>query len=279
MLDEEALKKDHAVVTLEKDTVIRFKSLPNANTIVLLKGKASRRISLGRKFLFLHYEVGTYLGLEDMLMATTTESMYKIYAGSQYVIWNVKDFMDLFQIQLNVTYDAIIYLSRQLRIYNTRGKKFVSSRIETILDVGQAQEDLQETLYQISFSNENEIPTEIATQILQTYRTGDILMREGELTNELFILTEGSVTVYQKDENNDCEYGKEVAQLNATTMIGEMAQFDGLPRSATIVANTNLKTLVFKPENFNMVFQLHPKWSKMILNSLAQRIINVRNAL
>jgi hypothetical protein len=74
------------------------------------------------------------------------------------------------------------------------------------------------------------------------------MMEEGELSNELYIIVEGEVSVFQ-EVNGEI---KKIAEHKATTMIGEMAQFDGLPRSATVITNTPIKALVFKPENFKL---------------------------
>ncbi len=276
VIDIHLLTKNHEIFKPEKDVTIKGKKTIDT-IVILLKGKAQQTLTLNnkRKIVIKHTEL-SYIGLEEVLMHSPHDHQITIQAGSEYILYSQTDFLLLFQVQLNVTFDSIIYLCKQLRIHNSQGKKEKDTpRLPTLLEESMADEDLEETLYNISFSDADNIPLEISEKILQTYPAQLTLMKEGDLSNELYIIVEGEVSIFQDIQGET----KKIAEHKATTMIGEMAQFDGLPRSATVVTNTPIKALVFKPENFKMVFQLHPKWSLKIINSIASRITNIRSQI
>jgi CRP-like cAMP-binding protein len=276
VIDISLLTKNHEIFKPEKD--ITFKGKKTIDTIViLLKGLAHQTLTLNnkRKIQIKHTEL-SYIGLEEVLMHSPHDHQITVKAGSEYLLYTQTEFLLLFQVQLNVTFDSIIYLCKQLRIHNSQGKKDKKiTKTQTLLDESNADEDLEEVLYNISFSDADNIPLEISEKILKEFPANYTMMEEGELSNELYIIVEGEVSVFQ-EANGEI---KKIAEHKATTMIGEMAQFDGLPRSATVITNTPIKALVFKPENFKMVFQLHPKWSLKIINSIASRITNIRSQI
>ncbi len=276
MIDISLLTKNHEIFKPEKD--ITFKGKKTIDTIViLLKGLAHQTLTLNnkRKIQIKHSEL-SYIGLEEVLMHSPHDHQITVKAGSEYLLYTQTEFLLLFQVQLNVTFDSIIYLCKQLRIHNSQGKKDKKiTKIQTLLDESDADEDLEEVLYNISFSDADNIPLEISEKILKEFPANYTMMEEGELSNELYIIVEGEVSVFQEINGEN----KKIAEHKATTLIGEMAQFDGLPRSATVITNTPTKALVFKPENFKMVFQLHPKWSLKIINSIASRITNIRSQI
>lgn len=248
------------------------------NIVVLLSGKANQVLSLPdykRKISIKHKEL-SYIGLEEILTDAPHIQKIKISSGSEFVIYKQQDFLTAFQMQLNLTYNTIIYLCQQIRLHSAHlNKQVPSSKMKTILDDIMAEEDLEETLYNISFSDENNIPVEISEKILSEFPENHKLIEEGEYTNDLYIILEGQVSVYQNVKGEK----KKVAVHTSSSVIGEMALFDGRPRSATIITDKPSKILVFKPENFKMVFLLHPKWSLKIIYSIASRITNLRTQI
>lgn len=63
-----------------------------------------------------------------------------------------------------------------------------------------------------------------------TYKSGDVLLREGDPGSSLLILEAGQVDVSRK--------GSKLATLEAGAVIGEMALLDPAPRSATVTARS-----------------------------------------
>lgn len=248
------------------------------NIVVLLSGKANQILALSeskRKISIKHKEL-SYIGLEEILTEAPHIQKIKIKAGSEFVLYKKEEFLTAFQMQLNLTYNTIIYLCQQIRLHSDHLTKSKSApKMKTILDDIMAEEDLEETLYNISFSDENNIPVEISEKILSEYPADYKLIEEGEYTNDLYIILEGQVSVYQNVNGER----RKVAVHKSSSVIGEMALFDGRPRSATIITDIPTKILVFKPENFKMVFLLHPKWSLKIIYSIASRMTDLRTQI
>ena len=65
---------------------------------------------------------------------------------------------------------------------------------------------------------------------------GHVLMREGETGAEAFLILSGTAAVSIG--------GRPVATIGAGETVGEMALIDGRPRTATVVALTDLRVLV-----------------------------------
>ncbi|MFC2049309.1 cyclic nucleotide-binding domain-containing protein [Chlamydiota bacterium] len=75
-----------------------------------------------------------------------------------------------------------------------------------------------------------------------TIPQGDYLMHEGDLGNELFLITKGKVGVFKKEEHT-CQSQK-ITSLEPGEVIGELALIDKSPRSASIVAEQDSKFLL-----------------------------------
>ncbi|MGA8610198.1 MAG: cyclic nucleotide-binding domain-containing protein, partial [Xanthobacteraceae bacterium] len=74
------------------------------------------------------------------------------------------------------------------------------------------------------------------------YEPGDIVIRQGDEGDELFLISEGEVEVERE--------GHEVARLGPAEFFGESALISGEPRNATVVATTPLDTYVLEKDEF-----------------------------
>jgi voltage-gated potassium channel len=72
---------------------------------------------------------------------------------------------------------------------------------------------------------------------------GDVLVREGELGDELFVIVDGRVAVTLATAP--------IAELGPNDFFGEMALVDGGERTATVQALTDLDLLVVSRDAFN----------------------------
>jgi CRP-like cAMP-binding protein len=76
-----------------------------------------------------------------------------------------------------------------------------------------------------------------------TLPEGTVLMREGRFGREVFVLLEGEVEVRRDDEV--------IAVLGPGEVVGELAVLDPTQtRNATVVASTELRTLVLDPRAY-----------------------------
>lgn len=94
------------------------------------------------------------------------------------------------------------------------------------------------------------------------YKEGDVIIREGDNGEELFIVLSGTVQVSSRGEN--------LAELAAGGHFGEMALVDHSPRSATVVARTNARMLVMQRSGFYTLIRKEPALAVKLLWSFVQ---------
>jgi CRP-like cAMP-binding protein len=95
-------------------------------------------------------------------------------------------------------------------------------------------------------------------------RAGQVLAEEGQLGAEFFIIVDGSATATRD--------GVFLATLAPTNFFGELALLDGGPRTATVVADTDLRLLVLSRREFNQLFRTYPSVSYRMLKGLGARL-------
>lgn len=89
---------------------------------------------------------------------------------------------------------------------------------------------------------------------------GTVLTRQGEIGLEFVFILEGQVRV-EKDE-------KTIGTLSSGQFFGEISLLDQGPRTATIVAETEVTLLVLHVQYFNELLEKIPEMSRLILKAL-----------
>ena len=239
--------------------------------VMLLEGKCRRKIKLAdNRFLYENYYPTSFIGLEDYVLQRSRVSGIGMYPGSHYVIWSGEDFMNAAGIQPELARRAIFELSRRIRIYDTRKKSTDALlKVERVIDIGPPQADLADSIYEMSFADDDEFPAHLVDKLSRSFAPGEYIMQQGDLSSELYIILSGELEIFQKGKDGVTRL---IDTLTEGAMVGEMAQFDSLPRSADARAKTEVRALAFLPENFHLLFQLHPKWSQKLLHTLAERV-------
>ena len=93
---------------------------------------------------------------------------------------------------------------------------------------------------------------------------GDVIVREGESGIGLEIILEGQVRV---------EIGGETRRhLGPGAFFGEIALLDGGPRSATVVAETEVRLLAVPAWSFNATIKSEPSIAVTMLREVARRL-------
>ena len=72
--------------------------------------------------------------------------------------------------------------------------------------------------------------------------------------------------------------GDRVGTIEAGDYFGEVSLIDGKPRSATVTATTDLKTLVVPSFSFNQMLDQHPEMMRTLLVELCARLRKVEAA-
>jgi CRP-like cAMP-binding protein len=97
-----------------------------------------------------------------------------------------------------------------------------------------------------------------------TEPAGKDLVREGEHSRELFVITEGSVRVTRK--------GRSVNTLVPGDFFGEIALLSGGARTATVTADTDVGLMIMSPAEFTIVLDSEPQIMRAVLHSLGERL-------
>jgi CRP-like cAMP-binding protein len=92
---------------------------------------------------------------------------------------------------------------------------------------------------------------------------GEVILREGRLGRELFVILEGSVVVTRA--------GRVVNEWGAGDYFGELAAIEGAPRTATVTATTDLDVLIVGPREFDAMMEI-PGVRNALLVGMARRI-------
>lgn len=100
------------------------------------------------------------------------------------------------------------------------------------------------------------------------YITGDIICREGDMGDNLFIIVYGSVGIWKNYQSKDKEL---LSVYGPGQLFGELALIDDSPRSATVVARQDCKLLSIKRDDFNEITRPNPI-SKSIMCYLSNMI-------
>ncbi len=94
-------------------------------------------------------------------------------------------------------------------------------------------------------------------------QAGEVILREGRLGRELFVILDGTATVTRA--------GRVVNILYAGDYFGELAAIEAVPRSATVHATTDLDVLIVGPREFETMMEI-PGFRNAILSGMSRRI-------
>lgn len=110
--------------------------------------------------------------------------------------------------------------------------------------------------------------------IEKTFRSNEVIIKEGDTGNTFFRLIEGNVGVYTN-------YGKKeqfrVAFLKAGDYFGEMGMIDGSPRSATVIAERTVRVQELSQKDLDTLFDENPDEIYKFLKHLANKLQSMSN--
>ena len=97
-----------------------------------------------------------------------------------------------------------------------------------------------------------------------TLPAGSVLVDQGDMGREAFVLIEGTATVSRN--------GRKVGTLGPGDAVGELALLDHGPRTARVSADTDLTALVLSAREFAGVIEEVPGLAHKLLGQLASRV-------
>jgi small-conductance mechanosensitive channel/CRP-like cAMP-binding protein len=159
---------------------------------------------------------------------------------------------------------AIAYPQRNLFLHEASAAASAREQVEYIAERGRA-------LAAIDFLAVLPPPgIEALAQDSETrlYGNGEVVVRKGDHSNELFLVRRGGVRVLMPREGADDD---EVARLAPGDFFGEMALMTGEPRTATVRADPDTELLVVGFRAFQRVLLANPEVAEHISRILVQR--------
>ena len=113
-------------------------------------------------------------------------------------------------------------------------------------------------------------PAQIKKTILlsriQTFAKDDLVIKEGESSEEFFVILEGSADArISSPEEKDIKFRR----MEAGEVFGEIALVSKIPRTADVVATQNLKVLVMDWDSISRVTKVYPRISAKLFRNLS----------
>ncbi len=97
-----------------------------------------------------------------------------------------------------------------------------------------------------------------------TLKAGKALMTEGDVGREFLIVIEGEATVRRS--------GRVLAKVGPGDFLGELAVIAGVPRTATVTADTEMVVSVLNRREFGGLLDQQPKIAKKVLVGTVKRL-------
>jgi CRP-like cAMP-binding protein len=107
------------------------------------------------------------------------------------------------------------------------------------------------------------------------FRPGEVIFCEYEPGDSFYLIQSGQVKISKVVLENE----KMLDILQPGDVFGEMAIIENAPRSATATAVDDVKVLVFKKENFEVILKTNPAMALKLLKILARRIYEQKRRL
>lgn len=102
----------------------------------------------------------------------------------------------------------------------------------------------------------------------QQFAAGDVIFREGEVGDRLFLLLAGTMRVYVERDERMITYGI----VQAGECFGEMALIEDALRSANVRAEAPSRCLTLSKQDFMALISRYPHLALGIMKNLSQRL-------
>jgi CRP/FNR family cyclic AMP-dependent transcriptional regulator len=103
------------------------------------------------------------------------------------------------------------------------------------------------------------------------FAAGSIVIKEGDQADGLFVVSSGKLEAVR---GGSVGHAQPLATYGPGDFFGEMALFQGFPRSATVRAIEDSECLVMTREDFMAELKNHPKIAVGMLPALVRRLRN-----
>jgi CRP-like cAMP-binding protein len=110
---------------------------------------------------------------------------------------------------------------------------------------------------------------------VQAFEDGEIVVREGEETREMFIIREGRIEILKQVGGHEVL----LAVLERGSFFGEMSLLEGMPRSATARAIGKTELVVLRPGSLLVQIRRDPTFAFELLQQMSRRVRELNDKL
>jgi CRP-like cAMP-binding protein len=109
----------------------------------------------------------------------------------------------------------------------------------------------------------------------KTLKAGTVVFKAGDNADGMYLVRKGELIVYLE------QGGKEVtlAKIPEGSMVGEMALFDRMPRSASVKASVDTEITHISLDDFGKLMKQIPKWFVGLMSALSARLRTTNDRL
>jgi CRP/FNR family cyclic AMP-dependent transcriptional regulator len=98
----------------------------------------------------------------------------------------------------------------------------------------------------------------------ESFEAGEVIIEEGHSDNTIFVIRSGEAQVVHK--------GELLATLGEGELFGEMALIDNMPRSATVIALTDVVVIPVNRDHFYVLLQKMPVFGATVMHLISSRL-------
>jgi len=109
----------------------------------------------------------------------------------------------------------------------------------------------------------------------RVYSDGEVIFREGDKGDGMYVIQSGKVKIRKQTPSGEIE----IAEIGDGDILGEMALFDKLPRSATAVASGDVRILSVDKSKLFKLISGDPTTAFKIIQSMSSRIRRLSDEL
>lgn len=102
----------------------------------------------------------------------------------------------------------------------------------------------------------------------KTFQPGEVLIREGDVNRDIFVLSEGVLEASIMSETGEVV----VSEMHPPEILGEISFLDGSTRTATVTAKTEVLVYLLNYDDVSNEIDNIPGWFKLILQTLTKRM-------
>ena len=124
-------------------------------------------------------------------------------------------------------------------------------------------------IFEAISDNEEALDRLLGICALKSYRTGEQIIREGDMGDEMFVVYTGAVEIRKRTRAGD-DYTVVVLRAEYNVFFGELALIDDDKRSATVVATEDSTFLVINKGDFNRLGDANPATGLPITRAISK---------